>query len=99
MKIAVAIAHYYKYDPLSRYQSGRTTAEDKAAALKRCIQGIYSSLGNVYYGTDQVGVFERYHKEPREIDLTICTYGENHVLDLLKLNKKYYHVKKAGGGY
>lgn len=97
-KIAVTIPHYYKYNTASKYQSGRATAQQKAQALKRCIQGIYSSLGSTKYATDQVGIFTRDNKKINyEIDITICVNERNHVLEMLCLPMNSYNIKDIQG--
>lgn len=97
-RIAVAIPHYYKYNAASKYQSGRATAQERAEALKRCIQGIHTSLDSSTYATDQVGIFSEIHKKEKyEIDITVCVNENNHVLELLGLPEEAYHIKNIQG--
>lgn len=98
-KMLVTIPHYFSYVAGSRYCS--TNSKDptpRIAALTRCIMSFYHSFGNKQYLLNEISsIPERANASTMlEVDVVVCTQGENHILSSLSIERNYFsHVSFA----
>ncbi|MFV3129514.1 hypothetical protein [Niveispirillum sp. KHB5.9] len=86
-RLLVTIPHYYRQGSNSRYGSGRDKAEARIHGLRRCITALHQSLGS-RHAIIQISTETAHPIIPQqgvEIDIVICTAGEDHLIGELAL--------------